>query len=303
MPLRSILIVAALGLAAFYVLTLPSTLPAGALKPRAADLSNGEIMFNVGGCGSCHATPHQNDRRKLGGGLALGSPFGTFRVPNISPHPKAGIGAWSELDFANAMLKGVGPGGWHLYPSFPYTSYQRMTLDDVRDLFAFLATLSADPTPSEPHQLSFPFGFRRGVGIWKLLFVDGRTFEPDRSKDSPFNRGAYLVNGPGHCAECHSGRNVLGAIEPSSRFAGGAALEGKGWVPNITPHADGLSAWSAKDFEYFLQTGLTPDGYAVEGSMADVISGTSKIKSDDRHAMSVYLKALPPRAGKKPPAR
>src|SRR6476661_6107420 len=164
----SALLLAVLGLAAFYVLTMPSTLLLVELKPRNPALSNGETLFNIGGCANCHATPGQEDRLKLGGGLALHSPFGTFKVPNISSDSKAGIGAWTELQFANAILRGVGRNNEHLYPSFPYTSYQRMSLDDVRDLFAFLKTLPPETTPSEPHQLPFPFSFRRGLGLWKL---------------------------------------------------------------------------------------------------------------------------------------
>jgi mono/diheme cytochrome c family protein len=304
MLLRSVLVLAVLGLAAFYVLTIPSTLPADALKPRTADLANGETMFNIGGCSSCHATPKQEDRRKLGGGLALRSPFGTFKVPNISPDPNYGIGGWTELQFANAVLKGVGRGNEHLYPSFPFTSYQRMALDDVRDLFAFLKTLTPVATASEPHQLPFPFNVRRGLGGWKLLFVDGRQFAPDLSKGAVYNRGAYLVEGPGHCAECHSRRNSLGGINPSTHFAGGADPEGKGgWVPNITPHPDGLAAWSVKDFEFFLETGLAPDGSGVAGNMAEVVANTSKLSAADLAAIAVYLKALPPREGKAPPRK
>jgi mono/diheme cytochrome c family protein len=304
MFLRSVLVVAVLGLAAFYGLTVPSTLPADALKPRTADLANGETMFRIGGCASCHATPKQDDRTRLGGGLALRSPFGTFKVPNISSDSKAGIGGWTELQFANAVLRGVGRDNGHLYPSFPFTSYQRMALDDVRDLFAFLKTLPPSTTPSEQNQLIFPFNIRRTLGIWKLLFLDGRPYTPDPTGHASDNRGGYLVEGPGHCAECHSSRNVLGGIKPSTRFAGGADPEGKGgWVPNITPHPDGLAAWSVKDFEFFLETGLTPDGASVAGNMADVILNTSKLSPDDRRAMAVYLKALPPRPGKKPPKK
>jgi len=301
MLLRFALVLAVLGLAAFYVLTIPSTLPPDALKRRSADLANGETMFNIGGCASCHATPNQDDRLKLGGGRTLRSPFGAFKAPNISSDPKAGIGSWTEPEFANAMLKGVGHSSEHLYPAFPYTSYQRMALDDVRDLYVFLRTLPALTTASEPHQLTFPFSIRRGLGVWKLLFLDGRPFVPDQSKDAAYNRGAYLVEGPGHCAECHSARDILGGIKPSGRFAGGANLEGKGgWVPNITPHPDGLATWSVKDFEFFLETGLTPDGASVTGNMAEVILNTTKLTPDDRYAMAAYLRALPPRPGKKP---
>jgi mono/diheme cytochrome c family protein len=303
MFLRSAVVLAVLGLAAFYLLTMPSTLPPDALQPRSADLANGETMFNIGGCSSCHATPNAKDRLKLGGGRTLRSPFGAFKVPNISSDPKAGIGAWTELEFANSMLKGVGRNSEHLYPAFPYTSYQRMALDDVRDLYVFLRTLPALTTASEPHQLTFPFSIRRGLGVWKLLFVDGRPFVPDQSKDAAYNRGAYLVEGPGHCAECHSARDILGGIKPSGRFAGGANLEGKGWVPNITPHPDGLAAWSVKDFEFFLETGLTPDGSGVTGNMAEVVTNTAKLSAADRTAIAVYLKGLPPREGKGPPRK
>jgi len=305
MRLRSLLTLAVLlaifGAGAFYLLTMPSTLAQDALNPRNPDLANGETMFNIGGCASCHMTPKQDSRLKLGGGRALRSPFGTFKVPNISPDPKAGIGAWTELQFANAMLKGVGPNNEHLYPSFPFASYQRMALDDVRDLHAFLKTLPPDTTPSEPHQLPFPFNIRRGLGVWKLLFVDGKPFTPDAARDAVHNRGAYLVEGPGHCAECHSARNILGAIKPSQRFAGGPELEGKGWVPNITRHANGLATWSADDMTYFLETGLTPDSYAVSSDMASVITNTSKLAAADRNAMAAYLMSLPPRAGTRPP--
>jgi mono/diheme cytochrome c family protein len=304
MLVRSAAVLAILVLAAFYLLTMPSTLPPDTLQPRSADLANGETMFNIGGCSSCHATPKQDDRRKLGGGRALQSPFGTFKVPNISPDPNHGIGGWTELQFANAVLKGVGRGGEHLYPSFPFTSYHRMAVDDVRDLFAFLKTLPPVATASEPHQLTFPFNIRRGLGVWKLLFVDGHQFAPDQSKGAVYNRGAYLVEGPGHCVECHSRRNRLGGIDPSTRFAGGADPEGKGgWVPNITPHSDGLAAWSVNDFEFFLETGLAPDGSGVSGNMAEVVANLSKLSAADRAAIAVYLKALPPREGKAPPRK
>jgi mono/diheme cytochrome c family protein len=286
------------GLAGFYVLTIPSLAVKGPLPARSPDLANGETMFNVGGCASCHATPKQDDHRRLGGGLALATPFGTFMVPNISSDPRHGIGSWSEEAFVNAMLRGVGRSGEHLYPAFPYTSYQRMKLEDVRDLYAFMKTLPADTTPSEPHALSFPFSVRRGLGLWKLLFADGRTFVPDPARSAALNRGAYLVEGPGHCAECHSPRNVLGGIVEGRRFAGGVDAEGKGWVPNITPHADGLAKWSEKDIAYLLESGFTPDNDAVGSSMADVALNTARLSPADRAAMAAYIKALPPRPGR-----
>lgn len=289
--------------AALYLLTIPSVLSESELAPRTADLANGETMFHAGGCASCHVTPGEEDKTRLGGGLALNTAFGTFRAPNISPDPQHGIGSWSEIEFVNAMLRGVGRNGEHLYPSFPYTSYQRMTVDDVRDLFAFIKTLPAVDRPSEPHDLEFPFNVRRAVGLWKLLYMDGRTFQPDPTREAALNRGAYLVEGPGHCAECHSPRDSLGGIIPERRFAGGPDPEGKGWVPNITPHEDGLASWSVSDIAYLLESGFTPDYDSVGSSMADVVANTSKLSAEDRAAIAAYLKSLPPRPGARPRSR
>src|SRR5262245_8649402 len=297
--IAGLIVLALAGLGAFYVLTIPRPAVSGTLPPRAHDLANGETMFNVGGCASCHAIPKQKDERRLGGGLALATPFGTFKVPNISPDPKSGIGAWPEEAFVNAMLRGIGRNGEHLYPAFPYTSYQRMALDDVRDLYAFLKTLPTEARPSEPHQLPFPFSVRRGLGLWKMLHLDGAPFAPDPAKSAEINRGAYLVEGPGHCAECHSPRNALGGIVAGRRFAGGPDAEGKGWVPNITPHPDGLASWSAADIAYLLKAGLMPDGDSVGASMADVVRNTARLSDADRAAMAAYLKTLPPRPGRK----
>jgi mono/diheme cytochrome c family protein len=287
------------GAGVLYALALPKRAVAGLLPARTADLANGEAMFNVGGCASCHATPKQRDRRRLGGGLALNTAFGTFKVPNISSDPAHGIGAWSEEAFVNAVLRGIGRKGEHLYPAFPYTSYQRMALDDVRDLYAFLRTLPPDPRPSEPHELPFPFGIRQGIGLWKLLYLDGKPFTPDPARSAELNRGAYLVEGPGHCAECHSPRDAFGGIDGKRRFAGGPDAEGKGWVPNITPHSDGLAKWSADDIAHLLESGLTPDADSVGSGMADVVRGTAKLSGADRAAIAAYLKALPPRPGRK----
>jgi mono/diheme cytochrome c family protein len=260
--------------------------------PNAA---NGETIFNIGGCSSCHAVPNQPDRLKLGGGLPIPSPFGTFYAPNISPDPNDGIGRWSEADFVNAVMKGVSPGGTHYFPAFPYTSYSHATVRDVRDLFAYLKTLAPVSGKVRDHDLPFPFNVRRNVGIWKLLFFDGGLFIPDQSRSPQWNRGGYLVNSFGHCAECHSPRNFLGGIIASQRFAGGPDPEGQGFVPNITHK--GLSDWSAKDISYFLESGLTPDGDSAGGSMARVIKNTSQLKDADRDAIADYVKSLPPVEG------
>jgi mono/diheme cytochrome c family protein len=286
-------VAAALGLVAFWILTMPATVLPGALAARTPDLANGRTMFFAGGCSSCHAVPKQKDQTRLGGGLALRSPFGTFHVPNISPDPKDGIGAWSEAQFVTAMTKGVSPEGQHLFPAFPYTSYAHMRLDDVRDLFAYLKTLPAVSGKVRGHELRFPFNIRRLVGGWKLLFFHDLPFEPDPTRSAQWNRGAYLVNGPAHCAECHSPRNMLGAIVESRRFAGGPAPDGQGGVPNIT--ATKLKNWSVQDVATMLSDGTTPDSDLVGGSMAEVIANTAKLSADDRLAMAEYIKSLPAR--------
>src|SRR5690349_4063460 len=253
-------------------------------------------MFLAGGCSSCHAVPKQ-DPLRLAGGLALGSPFGTFYVPNISPDPKDGIGAWSEAQFVTAMTKGTGPNGEHLFPAFPYTSYQRMTYNDLRDLFAYLKTLPPASGKVRDHAVSFPFNVRRFVGLWKLLFLDGKSFGGDPTKSAQWNRGAYLVNGPAHCAECHSPRNALGAIIESKRFSGGPDPTGKGKVPSITQAH--LDIWSVDDIAALLATGKMPDGDTVGGTMLEVVRSTAQLSPQDRHAIGVYVKSLEAVPGEK----
>ena len=288
-------VVAALALVAFWLLTIPETVPASVLAPHTPDLANGKIMFHAGGCASCHAVPKQEDKTRLGGRLALGSPFGTFYVPNISSDRTDGIGAWTEAQFVTAMVKGTSPTGEHLFPAFPYTSYQRMSLGDIRDLFAYLKTLPAVTGKVRDHALPFPFNIRRTLGLWKLLFLDGRPFAPDPSQTAQWNCGAYLINAPGHCAECHSPRNMLGAIKRNQRFTGGPSPDGQGGVPNITQQK--LKNWTVKDIADTLTTGMTPDADFVGGSMAEVVRNTAQLSEADREAMATYIKALPPGGG------
>jgi len=294
----AILAVVAAGI--FWLVTVPATVSAGALAPRAPNLDNGKTMFYAGGCAECHATPNQDDKSRLGGGLALKTMFGTFYPPNISSDRKDGIGAWSEANFITAMWKGTSPDGSHYYPVFPYTSYQRMTMDDVRDLFAYLKTLPAVQGRARDHDLPLIFKFRPMLGGWKLLFLDGKPFRPDPEKSGQWNRGAYLANAPSHCAECHSPRNLLGGIIQSQRFAGGPDPEGgDGRVPNITQA--GIGDYSERDIERVLETGDTPGGDSVGGAMAKVVSNTSKLAAEDRAAIAAYVKSLPPVEGPKHP--
>ena len=289
------ILLAVAGLAVFWWLTIPAVVASSALPPYQPNPANGQTMFNAGGCSSCHAVPNQPDRTRLGGGLALTSPFGTFYVPNISPDPKDGIGSWSEADFVTAMQKGTSPKGTHFFPAFPYTSYTHAKVEDIRDLFAYLKTLPQVAGQVRDHDLPFPFNIRRTVGIWKLLFMDEKPFKPDPARSAAWNRGAYLVNSFGHCAECHSPRNFLGGIVEAQRFAGGPNPDGEGFVPNITQK--GIGDWSVKDISYFLHTGELPDGDTAGGSMARVIKNTSQLPEQDRAAMAEFLKSLPPVEG------
>jgi mono/diheme cytochrome c family protein len=299
--LKLALITVPVGGVAVWFITIPRTVPATALLPRASNLENGRTMFFAGGCASCHAVPGQQDQTLLGGGRALQTAFGIFYAPNISSDARDGIGKWSDAEFVTAMVAGTSPDGRHYYPAFPYTSYQRMSYPDVRDLFSYLKTLPAVQGKVRDHEISFPYNFRRLIGAWKFFYVDGTQFQPDLTKSEQWNRGAYLVNGPGHCAECHSPRDRFGAVVAQKRFSGGALLEEDGWVPNISRKR--LGEWTESDFSYLLETGMTPDGDAVGSFMALVIRNTAQLSLEDRSAMAIYLKSLPVVEGASEPAK
>ncbi len=286
-------IFAVAGFAVFWIVTMPEAVPASALAAYPSKPDNGKIMFFAGGCASCHMSPNQDDKTQLGGGRPLKSPFGTFYPPNISPDPQDGIGRWSEADFVTAMWMGTSPDGRHYYPAFPYTSYQRMQLADLRDLFAYLKTLPAVAGKARDHDLPAYLKFRRLVGGWKYLFLDGERFTPDPNRPVNWNRGAYLVNGPGHCAECHSPRNALGAIIEEQRFTGGPDPEGgDGSVPNITQA--GIADYSEETIENIITTGDLPNGDTVGGAMGRVVGNISQLPQSDRAAIAAYIKTLPP---------
>ncbi|WP_070106846.1 c-type cytochrome [Burkholderia plantarii] len=258
-----------------------------------ADPRNGRTLFLAGDCATCHASPDRRDDTLLGGGRTLGTAFGTFRMPNISPDTKDGIGAWTLDQFITAMREGVLPDKGNAYPAFPYTSYQRMTADDLRDLFAYLKTLPPVPGRQPGHDLRFPFSIRRGIGLWRLAFLSGRPLPVEAGKSVQWLRGRYLVEGPGHCAECHSPRNAIGVIPAGRRFSGGPNAEGTGYVPNITPDGTGIDYWLADDIARYLKEGVTPIGIRAGGDMRQVIHNTSRLTDADRLAMATYLKTVP----------
>src|SRR5262249_8575685 len=170
-----------------------------------------------------------------------------------------------------------------------------------RDLFAYLKTLPPVTGRAPDHDLPFPFNIRRSLGLWKLLFLDGKPFVPDASKPAAWNRGAYLANGPGHCSECNRPSNLIGRVVTSQRFAGGPNPTGEGWIPNITQK--GLNDYSEKDVAYLLETGDTPDGDSVGGQMTDVVRNMAQLSPEDRNAVALYIKSLPPVEGPKTPPK
>lgn len=277
--------VLAAGLVAWGV-TAPAPLDPARLDGLTGDLASGATVFAAAGCASCHSA---EGTQALVGGKAFVSPFGTFYAPNISTDADTGIGAWSDYDLANAMLAGVSPSGAHYYPAFPYTSYAKMTPQDAVDLIAHLRTLPADKVASRDHDVGFPFNIRRSLGGWKFLFASTDWVVTDTPSED-LERGRYLVEALGHCAECHTPRNVLGGLNTGQWMRGAANPSGEGRIPSIHPEDLG---WSAQDIAIYLDSGFTPDFDTVGGSMVDVVDNTSKLSDADRAAIAAYLVALP----------
>ncbi len=255
------------------------------------DAKRGEYLAKAGGCVGCH-TEQKQGAVPFAGGRALKTPFGTFFGPNITPHPQAGIGRWTEADFVRAMREGVRPDGAAYFPAFPYPSFTNISDADLRDLWAYLRTLPQSSRASQAHDLGFPFGWRFLVRPWKWLFFSPGPFVPDPKASATVNRGAYLVQALGHCGECHTPRNALGAMNRSRFLAGGKGPDGKG-TPNLTPTR--LKKLSDAELREFLAKGLTPDGDVPGEAMAEVIQNTtSQLTPEDLEALIAYLRSLPP---------
>ena len=285
------------GAAAFLVITRPQPQPADYwAQAGEPDLRNGELVFSLGGCVSCHKAPEAKgeDELVLAGGLAIRSDFGTFHVPNISPDEDAGIGKWTLAQFGDALTRGVGPNDQHLYPSLPYTSYIRMTREDVRDLFAYIRTLPKSSNVAPPHELGFPFNQRLALGGWKYLYLDDSPRVELANADAQVKRGQYIVEGPGHCGECHTPRDGLGGLRNDMWLAGAPNPDGEGTIPNITPGGT-VAKWSEEDLVNYFQTGFTPEYDSVGGSMAEVQKNLAKLPKEDLEAIAAYLKVIPKR--------
>lgn len=277
-------------------ITKPERLAPDALEGVVPNPENGARVYAAMGCASCHAAPkgveYENDA--LGGGKRFPSPFGTFVAPNISSHPTAGIGAWTDLDIANAVLNGTSPTGEHYYPVFPYASFNKATLQDVVDLITHLRSLPAVDTPHEPHDVGFPFNMRVALGGWKMLFAN-TDWVVTGDLTPQQEQGRNLVEAMGHCSECHTPRNMLGGSQTSQWLAGAPNPVGKGRIPNITP---GALEWSEADVVEYLTSGFTPEYDSAGGEMVDVIENMAKLPSEDREAIAAYLQIVPAHSNK-----
>ena len=289
--LRAGVIVVCLGSAIGWGVTRPAPMPTSIAPEHQASAAAGEIIFLAAGCSSCHAAPGAKgeDKLVLTGGAAFPSDFGTFYAPNISPDPVHGIGGWTLEEFAHAVRNGVSPQGQHYYPAFPYAAYSHVTDADIADLFAYIRALPESDVPDQAHKVGFPFSIRRGLGVWKILFTQSDyVVTADLSEEQ--QRGRYLAEGLGHCAECHTPRNALGGLDRTRWMGGAPNPSGKGRIPNITP---GALDWSQADLKVYFSSGLTPEYDSAGGEMAVVIENLSQLPEPDLAALAAYIKVLP----------
>jgi mono/diheme cytochrome c family protein len=233
--------------------------------------------------------------QRLAGGRALKTPFGIFYSPNITPDRETGIGGWTDEDFIRALREGKAPDGTSYFPVFPYTSFTNLTDQDIRDIKAYIDAQPAVSQPNKPHEVSPPFGWRFLLPVWQALFLDKGGLQDEPGRDERWKRGRYLVQAAGHCGECHSPRNFLGAIDHGRMLAGSpSGPEGKA-VPNITSDPDkGIGKWSESEITFLLEIGMQPDGDFVGGGMNEVVeNSTSKLTAEDRAAIAAYLRTVP----------
>jgi mono/diheme cytochrome c family protein len=282
--------VALVGAAAFVFVSRSPVVTEAEIAGITPDLARGETVFWAAGCASCHAADGAQGDAKLvlSGGHRLVTPFGTFVAPNISQDEEHGLGGWSRTEIVSAVKYGTAPDGGHYYPAFPYAAYGKATMADLVSLAAFLETLPASPAPSQPHELSFPYSVRAGVGAWKLLFAGPDWVMPAPTPE--LEQGRYLVEALAHCGECHTPRNALGGLDRSRWLAGAPNPSGEGRIPNITP---ARLTWSEADIAEYLKSGFTPEFDTAGGSMAAVVAGTQRLSDADRAAIAAYVKSVP----------
>ena len=259
-------------------------------------VEQGEYLSRVGNCAGCHTAPGEAE---FAGGRAIESEYGTFYAPNISPDPATGIGDWSADDFWGALHQGERPDGSALYPACPYPSYTKVRREDVDAIFAYLQSLPAHRNKTREHRLDFPFSIRSLIPTWQLLFFEPGAFEADEQRSAAWNRGAYLVNGLGHCNACHTDRDAFGATRADASAPGQPI---RGWYAPSLHAADeaGLQEWSVEGAASLLRAGKSGDA-SMMGPMADIVFESLQYLSvKDARAMATYLRSLPDRQVESP---
>jgi len=253
-------------------------------------VARGEYLARAGDCIACHTAP---EGRIFAGGRAMPTPFGTLYSSNITPDRETGIGKWTVDDFYQGMHRGRFPDGGLMYPAMPFASYTKVTRDDIHAIFAYLKTIPPVNQKNREHDLRFPYNNRELILGWRTLFFTEGEYKPDPSKSAEWNRGAYLVEGLGHCGMCHSPINVLGGTTQSEAFKGGLIPMQNWYAPSLTSNREaGLGDWSIKDITDLLRTGVSARG-VVYGPMAEVVYNSLQYLSDnDVRAMAVYLKSI-----------
>jgi len=286
----------AVAAAAAALTVLTAARPSGRSLPvYDPDPARGEVLYHAGGCISCHkASATSGVTGPPAGGAPFETPVGTFWPGNLTPDPETGIGSWSANQFVDAMTRGVSPDHRHYFPAFPYPSYRNMRVEDLLDLWAYLQSLEPVRSPARAPDVPMPGLSRRTVGLWKRLALDEAGFRPDPGRGKAWNRGAYLVNGPGHCGECHTPRNALMIPDQSQAFAGGPHPRGdEGEVPSLLD-LEGRARYSGvSDLTLALQFGETL-GYEKlsSGGMANVQMNLAMLPEDDLRAIAEYLLSL-----------
>jgi mono/diheme cytochrome c family protein len=288
--LGALALLAASGLLVFWVASTPHPFVAADIPAHAANLENGKLFYNIGGCISCHAS--EADAAVPAGGKPLITPIGVLYPPNLTPDPETGLGKWSDVDFVNAMQKGLSPDGKHLIPAFPYTSYAHMKVEDVLDIKAYLDSLPPVKNASNPQNVFALPIVRRGLGLWKWIGLDETKFVPEK-QTAEWNRGAYLVNGPGHCSECHTPRTTFMSSDLSKIFQGGPHPDGKGKVPSLRDLAGRGRYKDVKDLALAFQNGEEL-GYdkMSSGGMGEVRKNIARLPEADVAAIAEYIMSL-----------
>ena len=260
---------------------------------QADAIKRGQYVFTASGCAGCH-TDIKNKGTLLAGGRELKTSFGVFYGPNITPDKTHGIGDWNDEDFIRALRHGVAPDGSHYFPVFPYTSYTKLTDQDMRDLKAYLFSLPPSAKPNIPHDIKFPFSIRASMIAWKFLFLETGPFLPHPTRSKVWNRGAYLSEAMVHCGECHTPRNSFGAAILDKAYAGTREGPEGALAPNITSDPEtGIGTWSHQEIFDILQIGMLPDGDFTGGAMAEISENTAKLDREDLNAIAYYFKSIP----------